>query len=459
MRKQRITSADLLRAIKQKSSSTLIPNPVLPVTNQIILDDFEFEGSNTAIFNDCIFVGTFTIYGNEFYNDFTFKRCYFVKGVHLIDVKTSNLILLMDCKVRVNIVISGCKINRLATYGTYIEHILIGTSTVTKLELGGKFQSYIKRASVLDDNSIDKIQISNCQIEEISFNYLSDNTEIFNCNINSLHFNKVRNNGNLKLLNCKSLSLKNKMSHFISNESNLGKAEFFQFDFSSFDEVNIINSVLNDCLFINTIWSDNIKGFSGDQMDNYFKDRQLYNKPFTRAIYKFIKSEPMLFYKENKQQLNDKREVYKQIKYALSKQGDTINEHLFHRLEMNTYNKSLDFKNVKNWGTKTILYLSSLTSNYGQSLRRPFFGLIFINALLYFLMVSIFNYEGYEISVNHISWSSTTNAFAEFIRLVNPLHRNEPELRGWLLIIDIIIRIWSSYMIYNLVRASRRFIK
>ena len=41
-------------------------------------------------------------------------------------------------------------------------------------------------------------------------------------------------------------------------------------------------------------------------------------------------------YKETIQQLECKRDIYKQIKYSLSKHGDSINEKMFYAAEMNT---------------------------------------------------------------------------------------------------------------------------
>src|ERR1035437_9501359 len=86
-----------------------------------------------------------------------------------------------------------------------------------------------------------------------------------------------------------SLMAYNENSFFTIDKSNLGKAEFIQFDFSSFTEVNILNSFLGDCIFVNTTWSTttNINAFKGKEMDGYLTDRAK-RKGFWYSLYKFL---------------------------------------------------------------------------------------------------------------------------------------------------------------------------
>lgn len=456
MKKERIVYNDLLSFINSQAENRDEALKIygIEIKNKIVLDTCLYSSEIPLNFEDCIFVDRFTFYENNLEIDFSFKHCYFLKGLHIIDIRKSKRILLTDCKVKGNFIISG-NIDHIATYSTYIESLILSKSIVNKIEIGGKHQSSIKAISILDDNSIGKIQIANSKIEKINFSYLADDTELFNCNINSIGFHKVRNSGNLKLLNCKALFLKHKASHFISTESNLGKAEFFQFDFSSFNEVNILNSVLNDCLFVNTTWANNIKSFSGDQMDNYLKDRIAYNKPLRIIASKFSKLPTKVFYKETKQQLKDKREVYKQIKYALSKQGDLVNEQMFHAMEMDTYNRILENR-PKNFSTKFILCLSHISSNYGQSLLRPILFLLIVNGIFFSLLNFTNNLR--FIPLSNITFENSIDIMSKFIWYLNPFHKSD-ELSGIPLIIDVFIRIVSSYSIYNIIRATRRFIK
>lgn len=449
MRKVRIKNDELLNLIGQTIQDRTIASKEYPIKikEKIILDEFDYSLETAIAFEDCIFTKRFTFYECKLAFGFSFERCYFFEGLTILNTEASKMLILMDCKVINNISIVDCNLHHFTSYSTTIDHLFISGSTITTIEIGGKDQSKVKELSILHNNILSKLQIANCRIERLSLSRLAEDTEVFNCTINSVILQKVRNKGDLKFQNCKAYPLKNMKSHFIANESNLGKAEFFQFDFSSFNEVNLVNSLLIDCLFVNTTWSDNINCFSGDQMDNYLNDRVTY-KPFGKLSSK-------VFYRETKQQLRDKREVYRQIKYALGKQGDIVNEQMFHAMEMNTYNRILN-PNSKNFATKIILWLSYISSNYGQSLTRPLLFLIVVNSILF----SLLNFSNglSFIPFSKITIADTLNTVANFFWYLNPFHKSE-ELKGLPLIIDIFIRIVSSYSIYNIIRATRRFIK
>lgn len=449
MRKARIKNDELLKLIEQanQGNGTDLKEYSIKIKDKILLDEFDYSLETHIAFEDCIFTKSCTFYGAKLAFGFSFERCYFLEDLMVLNTQVSKMLILMDCKVIKNFSLADSNLHHLVIYSTPIDHLLISGSTITTMEIGGKDQSAVKELSILHNNALSKVQIANCKLERLSLSQLADDTEIFNCTINSVILQKVRNKGDLKFLNCKAYPLLNMKSHFIANESNLGNAEFFQFDFSSFDEVNLINSLLIECLFVNTTWADNINCFAGDQMDNYLKDRITY-KPFGKLSSK-------VFYKETKQQLRNKREVYRQIKYALWKQGDIVNEQMFHAMEMNTYNRIL-IPNSQNLATKIILWLSRISSNYGQSLARPLLFLIIVNSIL-FSLLNLSN--GLRlIPFSKVTIPDTLNTIANFLWYSNPFHKSE-ELKGLPLILDIFIRIVSSYSIYNIIRATRRFIK
>lgn len=449
MRKQRINSDTLqgiLNDLESKAAQLNIYG--IEIKDKILIENVSITTKYSVHFKNCIFVGKFTYYENESPSNIYITHCYFLDGVHLYDPKLSKRILFLKCKIKDNFIVSG-EINHLACYATSVGNFIINSAKINFLELGGKDTWQIKSLSILNENEINKIQISNAVALKLSFSYLAISTELFNCSINSIIFNKVRNDKNLKLLNCKALKIVGKESHFIITESNLGKAEFFQFDFSSYSEVNIINSVLIDCLFINTTWANNITTFWGDQMDNYMKDRVRKKSRISSYLTNSITCQ------ETRQQLKDKREVFKQIKYALSKQGDQVNEQMFHAFEMDTYNRILEW-DYKSASTKIILYLSSITSQYGQSLLRPIIFLITSNSILISLL-NLYHHNRF-ILLSEFSKHAIVSNISTFLWFSNPFHKAD-DLNGIPLIIDIGVRIISSYSIYNIIRATRRFIK
>ncbi len=209
-------------------------------------------------------------------------------------------------------------------------------------------------------------------------------------------------------------------SQFLISRSNLGKAEFYNFDFASFKKVNIVNSILLESLYVSSNWAKNIVS-----LDPYLQPQASTKPDLPKRVYASVI-----------------REVYKQIKFAMSKQGNFIEEQYFHGLEMNEYNTSLSCKS--HFWTKIVLGLSFITSNYGQSFLRPILTLIIINIPLLILLEYQLGFR--IISINEITWQDSFNAIANFLWFMNPIHKNDPELKGLPLILDIIIRItcWRS---------------
>lgn len=120
------------------------------------------------------------------------------------------------------------------------------------------------------------------------------------------------------------------------------------------------------------------------------------------------------------------------------------------------------FKRSLNWelnlGTYLVILFSEVFSNFGQSIKRPLFGLLLGHLILFIFLLQNGFFDHLIINEIAINYSPVT-AFEYYFKLINPLRRNEIPITGYLAIIDIIMRIWSSYMIFNLVRATRRFIK
>lgn len=427
------------------------------IKNKIILDAFPLDSKYPVNYEDCIFLKIFTSLNYTHKKKVSFKHCYFLEGILLDGSIASEEIYFINCKIYKDFFAVAQEIKKISILSSNIHKLIISDANIDIIGIGGMRESYIKEISIIS-SCIKRFHVMNSKVEKISISSLAEKTEIFNCQINSILFHDVRNISNVRLTTCQALTIKGKNSHFGIKNSNLGKAEFFQVDFSSFDEVNIIDSILFECLFINATWSNNIKSFYSDQMDNYKKDRILSKNLLKKIKSKLFKSK--IYYRETKEQLKNKREVYKQIKFALSKQGDFVNEQMFHGLEMDTYYKILSWKKYRNISTKFILKLSSLTSNYGQSLLRPMLTLVIVNILLF----SWFNYfdGSYFVPLSEIKYSDINNTILQFIQYflqhLNPLHKIDASSRLGMFI-DILNKIVMAYVIYNIIRATRRFIK
>ena len=103
-----------------------------------------------------------------------------------------------------------------------------------------------------------------------------------------------------------------------------------------------------------------------------------------------------------------------------------------------------------------ILCFSKIFSNYGQSFKKPLCYLLFGHFILFIIAIKLNGFDSLQLSVSP-TWKAFEDAFEKFFIYINPL-RKDSSLSGYLIVLDLLMRIWSSYMIYNLIRASRRFI-
>lgn len=253
--------------------------------------------------------------------------------------------------------------------------------------------------------------------------------------INQLSILGFTNTGRFKISNVRALS---NTAEFKICKSNLGKAEFLNVNLASFNAVNIIDSYLIDTIFVNTKWPEEITSY--EQNGSVLAPIQFRNK--RERWYKKVSSDEVNYFFKN-------RETYRQIKYAQGKQGDTVMEQQFHGKEMSAYVRYLNI--CKDFFTILIIHLSRLTSDFGQSISKPIFTLLTIHYWLFMYAIGLSAFE-----IQCANWKG--DFLYKFFYLLNPVHVYNFKLNG-VIIIDILMRINSSYMIYNFIRASRRFIK
>jgi len=150
--------------------------------------------------------------------------------------------------------------------------------------------------------------------------------------------------------------------------------------------------------------------------------------------------------KEYPKDYEQQRLILNQFKKIFENQGDSVRASEYHAQELDVYKKQLRFKE-KPW-TWLILWLSSITSDFGQNIWKPLASLLTVHYWLYM----------WTLGVNAIDIKNCQEVIHYYFYLANPLHQYI-FCNDWTIIIDILMRIWSSYMIYNFIRASRRFIK
>lgn len=406
----------------------------ITVENKIFTDKFYHQGSVGITFKNCIFKDKMSLASCTPNSDFFIIDCVFEKGLYFRDIISEQKVVFLNCTIEDTAIFSNVRLARLDLNLRCANHITFSeNSSIDHIQIGGKDRN--KYGKIYLQAGIGKklIEINHTEIDDL---YLAPSTlecdlAVVNSILKTLTLEKFRNGGTLKFLNCKSSQTEG--SSILINQSNVGKAEFFRFDFSSFNTINISNSVVYESVFVNCIWS---KKNMISEVVHFSPELNTKAESTKRAL------------------AQNRRDVFKQIKTAFAKQGDYVQEQFFHGLEMNEYYQSLSCR--KDFWTRIILRLSYFTSDYGQSLSRPVISIAAVGGLLFWLMFALHSteYNSYDFT----KLSNYVNTAASLLNFMNPIHKTD-NLSGASFIVDSVSRIFSSYMIYNIIRSTRRFVK
>lgn len=389
-------------------SNLVVENP------QALIFDKKYK---TIIFVNCLFKSGLTFLNCEI-EEIEMSNCFVEGDIDFHSAQIATMVLnLVYSKNKISFY--GCDIKKAECDlydGRYLD-IRLNSMTDCRFELFNTRFEYLNLIDIKGNVSI------RGEVSQVKIIGVNDNASFIFDRLGTDTFlvDSLRNQNGFKLYSIYNLS--NSDTSFTITNSYLGKAEFYDINLGAFDTVKFTRTHLIDCSFIDVTWNYELNTAYDADID-----------------------------------VLSSRETFRQLKYALGKQGDTINEQKFHILEMKTYLKSLDLKNWKNWGTYLIIKLSDVTSDFGQSLGKPF-GWLLLGHLGLFLIAMLVKLSSVHISLTNPSLSALNTAVYEYLYLINPLHKTEDLPKDWTIIIDILMRIWSSYMIYNIIRASRRFIK
>lgn len=315
---------------------------------------------------------------------------------------------------------------------------------------GGKFNNqFIVNgfSTVIDDLRFNFSQQLNGSLYFNSCNILKatltgDNYEgnvVFNhCNFNNLNFDYFYNYSTCSLISTKSFG---KDSIITIQHSNLGKTHFFNTFFDSFEKINIYNSILTDIISANVKW---------------FDDKKL-----------------NLRAKETLPDYVQKKEIYRQLKFALRRQGNIISSLKFKALEMKSYKKEL-FDGVK-WYSRIFnvnrfILLAGQTNDYGQNWFKPIIFAFSFGLIFYFLIVNgLSDKLSYAPNINCRSIVTTyeeyLNNISAFPQLMNPAHvlkrifPNVSNVSVGIYFLDYFMKITIAFFIFQVVSAFRKYMK
>lgn len=432
-------------------------------TNIMLSGDPKTKGQtllNRILFVDDVFVSDLNL------EELEFRYCIFEKQMLLQNLAIDRL-LLIGCQFLLNAGFDHCTVSEFVEVrdGKFHKLFEVDAGSYQDFELkqdaaeisiwSGTFNDLRIFSGLVKDNfiHIGKVFLKLSQIEGrvlceefiCERFYMKGNIQVNGeIIIRSLFFNSFEaddlfNSGKLRLFDLTPLVIENRSPLMMLANSNFGKAEFFDCDFSNNIRVFIKNCFLVETLFVKVLWPDQL------QMEERQNDHL---------------------------NLLDLKETYRQLKYSYSKQGDSVFEHKFHALELDTYRTYLREKRkvitdtgwIRKWiyyrQTSIILWFSSWSSDYGQSFKRPFLTLLCTGFLLFPVMV-YFGFikalmPGLHFSFTLADISATIGHFLDFI---NPLRKYDTMDINAGLLLDFVMRIVASYCIYNFIRATRRFVK
>jgi hypothetical protein len=369
-----------------------------------------------------------TISDTIYFSSGTYKKEVLLKYVHVKSVHLSH------CTFE-KVSISGYDINEVWVSGTKFESLHIGEYLI-----GDNIKKLVIFAK--EDETGDII-VREQSFDEISLHGTNKgkNFSFSKIKCNHISITDFKNEGSLNFYGIEPKDLTNDKRYFQITNSNLDKVQFYRAFFSQYKELIIIDSFITDALFIGCKWSNNVRAINGPGYGTFEDSLKAGRKTTPKEIVAI-------------------KEAYRQLKISMSKHSDKIQEHKFYSEELNFHNKTLSWG--KPWENqfwdKMILLWSKIFSDYGQSFIKPLIWLLFGHYIL-FLIALLFNgFNPLHISICEPTAAGFQEAFEKFFIYINPLRRLETSFSGYLIFLDLLMRIWSSYMIYNLIRASRRFI-
>ncbi|GAA4954744.1 hypothetical protein GCM10023314_30530 [Algibacter agarivorans] len=223
-------------------------------------------------------------------------------------------------------------------------------------------------------------------------------------------------------------------SSIIAYDSSLGLTRFNEFDFNSFDFIDISN------VSFNGIEASNV---------NWFDDSKIrITTPENEAAQGFRR----------------RRELYRQIKHTLKSSGNQIDNLMFQAREMQAYRNELKASGNYNLGDKVIMAISR-TNDYGLNWLKPLILLIGITIVCYGISLPLFTKElWYDFDLPFADFSLIKGVFVDNLstlaNMFNPARRFSvtygENVSTWLYFLDLLHRLFLGIFIFQIIKAFRR---
>ncbi|HXS36415.1 MAG TPA: hypothetical protein VN721_06920 [Flavipsychrobacter sp.] len=244
---------------------------------------------------------------------------------------------------------------------------------------------------------------------------------------------------------------------FIS-QSNLGKAQFYQMSFNTFDSMTIQDVVLSEIITSNIEWFSKEKIHVDEKARRQLIKRHRKNKEAIKNMKKILASD-----------FQSVREIYRQLKYAMEMNGDKPQALEFQRWEMHNYRKFLKYNRQGTIVDKLILWISQ-SNNFGQNWLKPTLLLLSLSFIIYvpialcvnpnILLKPSFSQHDISLTLKVIFY----NELKLWFEILNPTHSTNifgeaNNSNGVIYFLDFIERVIVAYFLFQIISAFRKFIK
>lgn len=399
---------------------------------------FESIESDTFLFTESDFYKDIHIWGCKIFN-LTFSSGIFNDDLFITGVSITNYLTVIGTEFKKSILFklrdkATDKLGKLSKI--YISSSKFGKqftvngneTQIDNLELDTSKQ--LEGALYFNKTNIVKSKISG---DNYNGNIVFNHT-----NFNELIFEDFFNYSTLSIISSTAFG---ENSNLTIAHSNLGKTQMFNMDLSTFDKTTISNSVLIDIITANVKW---------------FEDNKL--NPETLPTLEI---------------LEQKKEIYRQLKFALDKQGNRISSLRFKALEMKTYKKETFIK-IK-WYQRIfnvdrfVLWVGQ-SNDYGLNWFKPVLFAIGFSIFFHFLIiVGISDDLSYSPNLTLESIDKTCNIYQDNFKslpqLMNPTHfieRVYPDnknLNFIVYLLDYLLKLVLAFFIFQIISAFRKYIK
>lgn len=453
--KSKILMADELRALLRNPPKEFIKESYGEFS--IVIDGYTFQDEHLILddsitvnlpltFQGCTFKSDklFFIDGLTCNESLTFEGCTISDCIYFSSGTFKKEVLLKYVHVK-KVHLSHCTFGKVSISGYDIEEVWMSGSKFESLHIGEHLVGDNIRKLVIfaKEDETGDIIVNDQGFDEISLFGSNKGKQIIFSKIrcNNVSITNFKNEGSLNFYGIEPKDMNNDKRYFQITDSNLDKVQFYRALFSQYRELIIIDSFITDTLFIGCKWSNNVRALNGPGYGTFEDSLKTGRKTTPKEIVAI-------------------KEAYRQLKISMSKHSDKIQEHKFYSQELSFHNNTLTWGKpwTNQFWDKVILLFSKTFSDYGQSFIKPLFWLLVGHYILFLLALLFKGFDPLHISLSQPTAAGFKEAFEKFFIYINPLRRLETSLSGYLIILDLTMRIWSSYMIYNLIRASRRFI-